>query len=167
MALPIDEQPFPFVQEPVLAIYSPADPAVLPRDVLPTRRKCLTQKVKIGIKKQSVYYTFGLYPDGRPGELFVDVAKAGAALRLWAGEAAMMISVALQHHTPLQTVLRLFLGSVSDPAGEVFGHPFVKKCTSIMDLIAKDMAVSFLGLNKYRDVAEECEALQEASIVQA
>ena len=153
MALVQDAQPFQFVEEPRLAIFTPADPPIQMRECLPARRKNLTQKVKIGPSKQSVYYTFGLYPDGRPSELFVDVAKAGAALRQWAGSSAMMISIALQHHTPLQTILSLFLGTVSDPSGDVIGHPFLKRCTSIMDLIAKDMAVSFLGVEDYRDVS--------------
>lgn len=150
MAL-VQDAAYPFVQEPRLAIFTPAEPAVAPRDRLPQRRKCLTQKVKIGPSRQSVFYSFGLYPDGRPGELFIDVAKAGAALRTWANEAGMMVSVALQHHTPLAVVLSLFLGSSSDPSGDVLNHPFLKRCTSIMDLIAKDMAVSFLGREEYRD----------------
>lgn len=153
----ISQEQFPFVEEPRLAIYTPAEPTAYSREYLPARRRCLTQKVKIGVKKQTVYYTFGLYPDGRPGELFIDVAKAGAALRAWANEAGMMLSVALQHHTPLATVLSLFIGTSSEPCGDVLGHPFITKCTSIMDLIAKDMAVTFLKMDRYRDIAKDCE----------
>jgi len=121
------------------------------REKLPNRRKNLTQKVRVGRQRQRVYYTFGLYDDGRPGELFIDVAKAGQALRTWASEAGMMFSMALQHHTPLETILSLFLHTNSDPSGSVIGHPFIRNCTSIMDLIAKDMAVTFLKLDRYRE----------------
>src|SRR5215471_1358615 len=105
MAVPLDaNQQFPFVEPPRLAIYAPAPGSMPIREKLPNRRKNLTQKVRVGRQRQRVYYTFGLYDDGRPGELFIDVAKAGQALRTWASEAGMMFSMALQHHTPLETI---------------------------------------------------------------
>lgn len=121
-----------------------------PREILPSRRRCISQKVKVD--KQTVHYSVGLYPDGRPGELFIEVAKAGAALRTWAGEAAMMLSVAIQHGTPLDVALNLFIGSRSDPHGKVTGHPCILKCSSIMDLIARDMAITFLNRIDLADV---------------
>lgn len=120
------------------------------REDLPARRRCVSQKVKIG--KQTVHYSIGLYPDGRPGELWIEVAKAGAALRGWAGEAGMMMSIALQHGTPLHTVLDLFIGTRNDPCGPVVGHDRITQCTSIMDLIARDMAITFLQREDLADV---------------
>lgn len=145
------------------------------RDVLPDRRKCISQKVKVA--GQTVHYSVGLYPDGRPGELFIEVAKAGAALRNWAGEAGMMFSIALQHGTPLDTVLNLFIGTRCEPCGEVTGHPCIKRCLSIMDLIARDLAITFLHRNdladltpsesliieSYRDVQGAARGLYEGS----
>lgn len=119
------------------------------RDKLPARRRCVTQTVKVD--DQTVHYSIGLYEDGRPGELFVDVSKAGAALRTWAGEAAMMLSIALQHGTPLDTVLRLFIGTRCEPCGQVKGHSRITQCTSIMDLIARDMAITFLDRQDLAD----------------
>ncbi len=120
------------------------------RDVLPTRRKSVTQSVRIN--GQSVHYTLGFYPDGRPGELFVDLAKCGSALRTWCGQAAMMLSVALQHGTPLDVALNLFIGSRSDPSGKVTGHRRITQCSSVMDLIARDMAIQFLSREDLADV---------------
>lgn len=122
------------------------------REHLPSRRSCITQKVHVN--GQSVHYSIGLYPDGRPGELFIDIAKAGAALRNWAGEAGMMLSIALQHGTPLSTVLNLFIGTRCDPSGKVEGHPRIKTCLSIMDLIARDMAITFLKREDLADMEE-------------
>lgn len=116
---------------------------IVQRERLPDRRRCLTQRVRVG--GQTVHYTVGLFADGRPGELFIDVSRAGAALRTWAGEAAMMLSIALQHGTPLETVLDLFIGSRSDPCGKVEGHPHIRTCTSVMDCIARSLAIDFLG----------------------
>lgn len=128
-----------------------------PRLLLPYRRKCITQRVRIGGShgKQSVHYTIGLYEDGTPGELFVEVSKAGAALRDWAGQAAMMLSIAIQHGTPLLTALNPFIGSKSEPYGEVEGHQYIKRCSSIMDLIARDIAITFLQRIDLADITSE------------
>lgn len=128
-----------------------------PRRCLPERRRCITQKVKIN--GTSVHYSIGLYADGLPGELFIDVSKAGAALRDWAGSAAMMLSIALQHGTPLATALNPHIGSMSDPSGPVEGHPYIIKCKSIMDLIARDLAITFLQRIDLADVAESDKPL--------
>lgn len=127
------------------------------REVLPPKRRCISQKVKID--NQTVHYSIGLYPDGRPGELFIEVSKAGAALRTWAGEAAMILSVALQYGTPLDTAIKLFVGSRSDPSGRVHGHPCITRCTSIMDLIARDMAITFLQRTELADLPTSSSSL--------
>jgi ribonucleoside-diphosphate reductase alpha chain len=128
---------------------------VTARDKLPSRRACISQRVSID--GQTVHYAIGLYPDGRPGELFIEVAKAGAALRTWASETGMLLSVALQHGTPLETLTDLFIGTRAFPCGAVEGHPCINKCLSIMDLIARDMAITFLQRTDLADV-EEIEA---------
>lgn len=112
------------------------------RQPLPMRRKCITQKIKIG--GQTVHYSVGLYDDGSPGELFIEVNKAGAALRQWCGDMARTLSVALQHGTPLETILRLYIGTRCDPCGIVIGHDYIKSGLSIMDVVARDLAITFL-----------------------
>lgn len=127
------------------------------RNRLPDRRRCISQKVKIESREgswQTVHYSFGLYRDNTPGELFIEVSKAGAALRTWAGEAAMLMSVALQHGTPLETIASLFVGTRCDPCGVVEGHPCITHCLSIMDLVGKDLAITFLGRDDMRDIVE-------------
>jgi hypothetical protein len=130
------------------------------REHLPARRRCITQTVRIFPPtggKQTVHYSIGLHPDGRPAELFIDVSKAGAALRAWCGESGMMLSIALQHGTPLRTILDLFIGTRNDPCGQVESHPRITQCSSIMDLIARDMAITFLDREDLADKADwEC-----------
>jgi len=120
------------------------------RELLPARRRCVTQTVRIG--GQTVHYSVGLYPDGRPAEVFIDIAKAGAALRAWASDAAKLLSVALQHGTPQETALGLFIGSRSDPHGAVTGHARISKCTSVMDCIGRSLAIEFLNRQDLADV---------------
>lgn len=123
------------------------------REPLPMRRRNVTRRVRIG--GQTVHFTVGHYADGRPGELFVDVSRAGAALRTWAGEAAMMLSIALQHGAPLGTVLDLFIGSRSEPCGRVEGHERITACTSVMDCVARSMAIDYLGRDELADAHPE------------
>ena len=119
------------------------------RELLPTRRKNYTQKVHVdGV---SIHFTVGVYPDGRFGELFIDLAKQGAALRHWSSQTAMLFSVAVQHGTPLETLVTLFVGTRSEPSGHVTGHPRIRKCTSVMDLVARSIAIDFLGREDLAD----------------
>jgi hypothetical protein len=150
--VPVSGQ-YPFLQ-PVAQIHAPN----AKRDALPHRRKSLTQKVKIA-GKQSVYYTFGFYDLERTrlGELFIDVARVGTDVREWVGNAARTISVSIQHGVPLEPLLNQYIGSRCQPCGEVSGHPFIIYCTSIMDLIARDMAVTFLHRVEFADhMCEDC-----------
>lgn len=53
---------------------------------------------------QQFTVTVGSYPDGRPGEVFIDGAKTGADVAATARDAAVMLSLALQHDVPLETI---------------------------------------------------------------
>ncbi len=91
------------------------------RHKMPTRRRSITQHVKVG--GHGVFYSWSVYPDGRVGELFIDVAKAGSALRFWSTAFVRMASVALQHGTPLETIVEMFIETKAEPWGVVTGHP--------------------------------------------
>jgi hypothetical protein len=75
---------------------------VTTRERLPNRRVTTTHKVKIG--RRSHFVSVGHYPDGRPGEVFVDTAKAGSEARALMHSLGMMISLALQHGCPVEEI---------------------------------------------------------------
>ena len=50
----------------------------------------------------------GRYPDGRAGEIFVDVGKSGTSVNVLALDAAIAASFALQHGCPVETLRRAF-----------------------------------------------------------
>jgi ribonucleoside-diphosphate reductase alpha chain len=50
--------------------------------------------------------TFGHYPDGAVGELFIDAAKVGSMGDIVMADAAVAVSLALQHGCPLDTLRR-------------------------------------------------------------
>jgi ribonucleoside-diphosphate reductase alpha chain len=95
----------------------------------------------------------GLYPDGRPGELFVDVAKAGTALRAWAGVAAKLLSLMLQYGVPLSEITEALDGTNSVPFTDipVTGHPGLERCAGELDYIAKALAMDFPDDNSCAD----------------
>lgn len=112
----------------------------MPREKLPSRRKSWTQKVKI--ENQTFYCTFGEYPDGRLGEVFIEAHKEGSFLRGVLGSNARMVSVALQHGCPVHEVVKTLRHLNFPPNGEVVdqdGYSEVRVCSSVMDWIAQEI----------------------------
>lgn len=73
------------------------------RSPLPHRRRISTVGGRCGNVK--FFVTVGFYDDGRPGECFFDVAKAGTQMRAVGHAMAMMVSIALQHGASISTIL--------------------------------------------------------------
>lgn len=117
--------------------------ALIPmRQPLPDRRRSWTQKVKIG--GQTCYLTVGEYDDGRPGEIFFDVARAGTFIRGVMGDLARTISLALQCGAPVDTVIYMLRGADYPPCGIVEGSPNVKSAESITDWIASELEAVYV-----------------------
>ncbi len=113
------------------------------REKLPQRRKGYTQKAIVGGHK--VYLRTGEYEDGRPGEIFIDMHKEGAAFRSLMNNFAIAISIALQYGVPLEEFVEAFTFTRFEPAGMVIGNDSIKNATSVLDYIFREMAVSYLG----------------------
>jgi ribonucleoside-diphosphate reductase alpha chain len=65
------------------------------RHLLPQRRRAET--FDLVFRNQPATVTIGYFPDGTPGEIFVDVAKSGNDIAHIARDSAIMVSIALQH----------------------------------------------------------------------
>jgi ribonucleoside-diphosphate reductase alpha chain len=113
------------------------------RELLPWRReKGFTQKVKIN--GQSVYLHVGEYEDGRPGEIFLELAKQGSTLRGMGNLFAISVSIGLQHGVPVREYIKNFLHTKFEPAGIVEGHKHIKMVSSIADYVARELAITYL-----------------------
>jgi ribonucleoside-diphosphate reductase alpha chain len=121
------------------------------RERLPQRRKGYTQKAIVGGHK--VYLRTGEYEDGRPGEIFIDMHKEGAAFRSLMNNFAIAISIGLQYGVPLEEFVEAFTFTRFEPAGLVIGNDSIKNATSVLDYIFREMAVSYLGRNDLAHVA--------------
>jgi len=116
---------------------------------LPDRRKGYIQKATVGGHK--VYLHTGEFDDGQLGEIFIDMHKEGAAFRSLMNNFAIAISIGLQYGVPLDEFVDAFVFTRFEPAGEVTGNDSIRRATSILDYIFRELAVSYLGRD---DLAE-------------
>ena len=113
------------------------------RERIPNRRKGYTQKAVVGGHK--VYLRTGEYDDGRLGEIFVDMHKEGAALRSLLNSFAISVSLGLQYGVPLEEYVEAFVSFRCEPSGPVQGNDSIKQASSVLDYIARELAISYLG----------------------
>ena len=126
------------------------DRPVVGREALPARRTGYTQKATVGGHK--LYLRTGEYPDGRLGEIFIDMHKEGAAFRGLMNNFAIAISIALQHGVPLDEFVDAFTFVRFEPAGIVTGNDAIKSATSILDYVFRELGISYLGADQLRHV---------------
>jgi len=81
------------------------------------------------------YVTVGLYEDGRPGEIFLKIGKAGGMWRVY-DALAIAISVGLQYGVPIEAFIRKFQHVRFDPSG-VTKSVLIPTMKSIPDYIAR------------------------------
>jgi len=140
-----DDDVEPFEPAPLaipIAIQRP-EPSSETRRRLPDRRKGYIQKAVVGGHK--VYLHTGEFDNGELGEIFIDMHKEGAAFRSLMNNFAIAISIGLQYGVPLEEFVDAFLFTRFDPAGDVQGNDRVRRATSILDYIFRELAVSYLG----------------------
>ncbi len=113
------------------------------RRPLPDRRAGYTQKVRVGAHK--MYLRTGEYPDGTLGEIFVDMHKEGAAFRSLMNCFSIAISLGLQYGVPLDDLVNKFTFMRFEPNGPVQNHARIKNATSIVDMIFRELAITYLG----------------------
>ena len=116
---------------------------------LPRKRDGFTQEARIA--GQKVYLRTGEYQDGTLGEIFVDLAKEGAAFRSMMNCFAISVSLGLQYGVPLKEFIDVFTFSRFEPQGPV-DHPNIKMCTSIVDYLFRVLALEYMGQTEFAQV---------------
>jgi ribonucleoside-diphosphate reductase alpha chain len=89
-----------------------------------------------------VYLTVGLYEDGSPGELFIQIGKAGSTLNALMDTIGIMASFALQYGVPLEHLCRKLRDMNFSPQGKT-SNPDVPECTSIIDYVFRWVQENF------------------------
>jgi ribonucleoside-diphosphate reductase alpha chain len=111
------------------------------RERLPDERKAVTHHFQVG--GHDGYVTVGLYPDGRPGELFFRVTKEGSTVNGLMDSLGISMSMALQHGVPLRDLVRKLAHLRFEPAGAT-NNPKIRFAKSIPDYVARWLASEFL-----------------------
>jgi ribonucleoside-diphosphate reductase alpha chain len=110
------------------------------RHRLESERRAVTHKFQIAGHKG--YLTVGLYPDGRPGEIFLRMAKVGSTLAGLLDAFAISVSLGLQHNISLKTFADKFIATRFEPMGWT-GNPEIPEAQSVMDYIFRYLMARF------------------------
>ena len=98
---------------------------------------------KFSVAGHEGYITVGLYEDGKPGEIFITLGKAGSTLAGFADAFATAISFALQHGVELRFLVDKFTHVRFEPSGFT-GNPDIPIAKSIIDYVFRWLALQFL-----------------------
>ena len=99
------------------------------RTTIPNRR--LNQSLSLTIGRAEVHFTFGYGIDRELLEVFIDAHKTGTDLREMVETTAKLVSVALQHGTPLPVVIDILRDtqrhSVGDALAKLLSDPTIAR----------------------------------------
>jgi ribonucleoside-diphosphate reductase alpha chain len=112
------------------------------RRKLPDERHALTHKFSIA--GHEGYITVGMYEDGKPGEIFLVMAKEGSTISGLMDAFATSISMSLQYGVPLETLVEKFSHVRFEPSGFT-KNPDINYAKSITDYIFRWLATKFLS----------------------
>ena len=110
------------------------------RERLTDTRRAVTHKFNVG--GQEGYVTVGIYDDGRPGELFVQMSKEGSTMGGLMDTIGTLTSISLQYGVPLETLVEKFSHQRFEPHGYT-SNPKIRTASSIIDYIFRWMKDEF------------------------
>jgi ribonucleoside-diphosphate reductase alpha chain len=111
------------------------------RERLPDTRQSITHKFSIA--GHEGYITVGLFPDGRPGELFITMAKEGSTIGGLMDAFGTSVSMSLQYGVPLEDYVRKFSHMRFEPQGHT-KNPDIRIAKSLIDYIFRWLGITFL-----------------------
>ena len=112
------------------------------REKLPVERSSVTHKFSVG--GHEGYITVGMYQDGRPGEVFIKMAKEGSTLSGIMDGLALTISLGLQYGVPLKVFVDKLLNTRFEPSG-ITPNPNIRFVSSVLDYIARWLGGRFIS----------------------
>ncbi len=122
---------------------------------LPDTRDSLTHKFSIA--GHEGYLTVGLYDDGKPGEIFLRMAKEGSTISGLMDSIATMTSIALQYGVPLKALVDKFSHTRFEPAGFT-NNSEIPMAKSVTDYVFRYLGNRFLREETLVDDEQETEA---------
>lgn len=110
------------------------------RRALPQTHESLTHK--FAIAGHEGYLTVGFHEDGRPGEIFIKMAKEGSTISGMCQAFCRAFSLALQYGLSVEDAVVRFRGMRFDPMGPT-SNPEIPEASSIVDYVARYLETHF------------------------
>jgi ribonucleoside-diphosphate reductase alpha chain len=127
----------------------PAVEAKPQRRRLPDDRTEIGRKFRVG--EYEGYIHVGLFEDGTPGDIFVDIAKEGTTLAGLMNSFMISVSLGLQYGVPLEVYVSKFAHMRFEPSGQT-NDPDIRVAKSIVDYIFRWMGKRFLSADQQEEV---------------
>lgn len=130
---------------------------------LPDTRTSVTHKFSIAGTKG--YLTVGQFDDGRPGEVFIQMSKAGSTINGLMDTIGTLLSLCLQYGVPLEALVKKFTHVRFEPEG-MTKNPDIPMAKSVMDYLSRWLGMQYV--QGYRDqmspaVQYDREAIEDRS----
>jgi adenosylcobalamin-dependent ribonucleoside-diphosphate reductase len=128
------------------------------RRVMPIERQEIGRKFQVG--EYEGYIHVGLFPEGDPGDVFVDIAKEGTTLAGLMNAFMIAVSVGLQYGVPLEVFVSKFAHMRFEPSG-ITNDPDIRIAKSIPDYIFRWMGKRFLEAETQAELGIMNAAMRE------
>jgi ribonucleoside-diphosphate reductase alpha chain len=115
---------------------------------LPDDRTEVGRKFKVG--EYEGYIHVGLFEDGTPGDIFVDIAKEGTTLAGLMNSFMISVSLGLQYGVPLEVYVSKFSHMRFEPSG-MTNDSDIRIAKSIVDYIFRWMGKKFLSSDQQEE----------------
>ena len=133
----------------VVGLLAPIVPGPQPqRRRLPDDRVEVGRKFKVG--EYEGYIHVGLFDDGTPGDIFVDIAKEGTTLAGLMNSFMISVSLGLQYGVPLEVYVSKFSHMRFEPSG-MTNDADIRVAKSIVDYIFRWMGKKFLSTDQQEE----------------
>lgn len=132
----------------------------LVRRRLPDERRSLTHKFSVG--GHEGYITVGMYDDGKPGEIFITMAKEGSVISGLMDTIATVTSIALQYGVPPQVLVDKFSHTRFEPSGYT-NNPDIRYAKSLMDYLFRWLGQKFPDPEEASDVEMAAATAESAN----
>src|SRR4051794_327532 len=119
------------------------------RKRLPEDRTEVGRKFRVG--DYEGYIHVGLYEDGTPGDIFVDIAKEGTTLAGLMNSFMISVSLGLQYGVPLEVYVSKFAHMRFEPSG-MTNDVDIRIAKSIVDYVFRWMGKKFLTVEQQEEI---------------
>jgi ribonucleoside-diphosphate reductase alpha chain len=129
--------------------------STLPPAPLTQRRRLPDDRTEVGRKfrvgEYEGYIHVGLFDDGTPGDIFVDIAKEGTTLAGLMNSFMISVSLGLQYGVPLEVYVSKFAHMRFEPSG-MTNDPDIRVAKSIVDYVFRWMGKRFLSVEQQEEI---------------